>query len=134
MTRYEDIEIGQTASISRVFTLADLEVFGKLSLDTNPIHFDESYAEKTVFGKRIVHGFLYASLISGIFGTDFPGNGTVFLSQEMHFLRPVYIDDKVTATVKVIAKEDKKRIVTFETICIKNDKKVVLKGVATVTC
>jgi 3-hydroxybutyryl-CoA dehydratase len=134
MLSFKDLEIGQTASTQRSFAHEDLVQFANLSLDSNLVHFDEEFAKTTIFGKRIVHGFLYASLISGVLGTKLPGMGAIYLSQEMKFLRPVYIGENITATVTVSEKDLNRNIVNFETICTKDDGTIVLAGNAKIKC
>lgn len=84
--------------------------FAEVTGDKNPIHLDENYAEKTLFKRRIAHGFLYGSFISKVLGTEFPGEGTVYLSQSMTFLLPVYISDLLTIDILVIESLPKNRL------------------------
>lgn len=134
MRDFSKMQVGDTATLSRSFNLPDLELFAQLSLDTNPVHFDDEFASQTIFGKQIVHGFLYASLISGILGTKLPGPGAIYLMQEMKFLKPVYLGDEIVAKVSVLEKDEARQIVTFETTCSKADGTLVLTGKAKVKC
>ncbi len=95
------LEIGQTASFAKTITESDVSLFAGLSGDFNSIHVNAVAAEKGMFGKRIAHGMLVGSLISTVIGTKLPGEGTVYLEQDMRFLKPVYIGDTCTASVKV---------------------------------
>ena len=80
--------------------------FADCTGDKNPIHLDSEFAEKTFFKKKIAHGFLVGSLISNVIGNHFPGNGTIYLSQNMKFLLPVFINDIITVEVlKRLTKE-----------------------------
>ena len=88
--KINELYVGQSASISRRFTSHEVELFSDLCMDKNPVHLDEEYARNSVFGNRIVHGFLTASLISGIIGSILPGNGSIYLNQNMNFRKPVY--------------------------------------------
>lgn len=124
--------IGQTASISKAFSAKDVETFSSLSLDTNEVHLDEEYAKTTLFRRRIVHGFLSGSLISAIIGTILPGRGAIYLHQEMDFVKPVYINDLITATVVVKDFRQDKRILLLETQCVNSRGEVVIKGNAVV--
>jgi len=72
------------------FTSAQVEAFGRLSGDMNPIHFDDGAARRAGFDSRICHGLLPASELSRIFGTLVPGPSTLFLGLHMTFLRPLY--------------------------------------------
>lgn len=128
----EELYIGQTASLTRVFTSDDVELFAWLSSDYNPLHLDIQYARSSLFGKRIVHGFLVGSLISAILGTKLPGPGAVYLNQNMNFRKPVYHDDSVTAVVEVTAINRDKRIIYFDTKCINGNGDIVIDGNAVI--
>jgi len=93
--------IGEEATFSRTFAEEDIQIFSKLSGDTNPIHLDENYARLTRFGGRIIHGMLVASLISTALGTILPGPGCVYLSQQLSFRAPARIGEHLTARVRV---------------------------------
>jgi 3-hydroxybutyryl-CoA dehydratase len=124
--------IGTQASLSRTITEDDILLFALVSGDHNPIHLDAEYAEKSLFGKRIAHGFLIGSLISAVLGNDMPGPGTIYLGQTLKFLAPIHIGDTVTVTVKVVAIREDKRILTLHTDCTNQDGTLVLSGEATV--
>src|SRR5213080_5036449 len=121
--------IGTKASLSRTITEDDILLFALVSGDHNPIHLD---AEKSLFGKRIAHGFLIGSLISAVLGNDMPGPGSIYLGQTLKFLAPIHIGDTVTVTVKVVALREDKRIVTLHTECTNQHGIAVLSGEATV--
>jgi 3-hydroxybutyryl-CoA dehydratase len=106
--------------------------FAELTGDTNPVHLDEQYAASTRFGRRIAHGMIAAGVISATLANDLPGPGTVYLDQSLQFKAPVFLDDTVTATVKVLTVRDDKPIVTLETVCTNQDGEVVLEGEAVV--
>ncbi|MHA1960625.1 MAG: MaoC family dehydratase [Candidatus Thorarchaeota archaeon] len=133
VTKYSDIRMGQKAEIVHTVTKEDIQVFGDLSGDYNPLHFDEEWAKKTMFGGRIAHGILTASFISTAIGMRLPGPGTIYMSQSMRFLGPVRIDDTITARVEVIKLNDEKERVTLKTTCTNQDGKVVMDGEALVT-
>ena len=94
-------EVGEEASFSRTFTQGDVEVFSRLSGDTNPVHLDENYALETRFQGRIIHGLLVASLISSVLGTKLPGPGSVYLSQQLSFRAPARVGERLTAWARV---------------------------------
>jgi 3-hydroxybutyryl-CoA dehydratase len=96
-----NLKVGDSASLTKTITDADIRAFAELSGDRNPIHLDDEYAATTRFGRRIAHGMLTASLISTVLGTELPGIGTVYLSQNSQFVAPVYPGDTVTARVTV---------------------------------
>jgi len=126
------IKIGQTASITKSFSENEVNAFAALSLDFNPVHLDAEYAKDTVFGQQIVHGMLTSSLFSGLLGKHLPGEGTIYLSQDLKFKRPIYIDQEVTATVEVIEIREDKPIITLSTTCINDQGKVLISGQAVV--
>jgi 3-hydroxybutyryl-CoA dehydratase len=107
---YDEIFIGQKASISKTISEYDVYCFAGLSGDMNPAHIDEVYAGKTFFKTRIAHGMLLGGLISAVLGMKLPGTGTIFISNQMNFLAPVLFGDTVTATCEVIEKLEKGRI------------------------
>lgn len=127
----EDIAVGMTRGLKKVVEEADIEMFGQISGDRNPVHFDEDYARDTIFGGRIAHGMLTASLISAVIGEQLPGHGTIYLKQSLAFLAPVRIGDVVEAKVTVAAIDYAKRRVTLDCVCTVADK-AVLKGEAMV--
>lgn len=103
------LEIGQSASFSKTITESDVYGFAGITGDFNSVHVNQEKAEKSIFGKRVAHGMLVGSLISTVLGTKLPGEGTIYLEQDLKFKRPVYYGDTVTAevTVSEIINEDK---------------------------
>ena len=122
------MRIGDTKCIDRIFTDQDVIDFARLSGDTNPIHLDSKYAEKTRFGKRIVHGILTGSLFSNLFGSSI--EGSIYISQSFNFLAPVYIGDHLKATIVVKEINYRNSRVTCQTFCINSSGKSVLDGEA----
>lgn len=127
----EDLKPGMAASHAHTVTEQDIELFGKLSGDRNPAHFDEAYAATTPFKTRIAHGMLSASYISTILGMKMPGPGTIFMSLTTRFKAPVRIGDEVTATCTVREVIAEKRRVIFDCVCKVKDL-VVIEGEAMV--
>lgn len=128
---FEQIQLGDSASFTKTITETDVVLFGGISGDLNPAHFDEVSASASPFKARIAHGMLVSSLISTVLGTKLPGNGTIYLRQDSSFLKPVYFGDTITATVKVIEKTEKKRVI-LETVCTNQHGDTVISGQATV--
>lgn len=95
------LEIGKTASFAKTITEHDIYAYAGLTGDFNPIHVNEEEAKKSAFGHRIAHGMLTGGLISTVLGNKLPGEGTVYLEQNLKFTAPVYIGDTCTACVKV---------------------------------
>lgn len=127
----EDIAVGMSRGLRKVVEDADIEMFGRISGDRNPVHFDEDYARDTIFGGRIAHGMLTASLISAVIGEQLPGHGTIYMKQSLTFLAPVRIGDVVEASVTVADIDYSRRRVTLDCVCTV-DGKPVLKGEAMV--
>jgi len=133
VTKYSDIKMGQTAEVTHTITENDIQTFGDLSGDYNPLHFNEEWAKTTMFEGRIAHGLLSASFISTAIGMYLPGPGTIYMSQNMRFLGPVRIGDTVKAHVEVVSLNDEKQRVTLKTTCTNQKGKLVLDGEALVT-
>ncbi|MDM5201122.1 MaoC family dehydratase [Fictibacillus enclensis] len=123
----DDIEIGKQQTTIRNITDEDVEAFGRLSGDFNPLHMNDEFASKSHFGRRVVHGMFTAAIISATH-TDLTGPGFVYVGQELNFKAPVYIGDTITVTVTVTGKKEDKRILILETMVSKQDGSVVLQG------
>ena len=105
---FSDFYIGQEATISKTFVFDEVVAFSELSLDRNPIHLDKEYAKKGIFSDLIVHGLLTSSLISAVIANKLPGPGSIYLSQSLKFLKPVYHNEEVVAKVKIVDIKQKK--------------------------
>ncbi|MBN1180520.1 MAG: MaoC family dehydratase [Anaerolineae bacterium] len=125
-----DFQLGQQASLEKTITEADVNTFAALIGDFNPVHVDAEFAAHSRFGRRIAHGAFTGGLISAVLGTQLPGPGSIYLSQSLKFLAPVYLDDTITATVEVTAWRPDKRIITLKTDCHKQDGTQVATGEA----
>lgn len=104
------IKQGDTYLHKVKFTQADVVKFAEVTGDFNPIHLDSEYAAKTIFKKTIVHGFLSGAVFSKVFGTLFPGEGTIYLSQEMKFLAPVFVEEQYEARFEVTEVNTEKHV------------------------
>lgn len=124
------IKVGDNAFQQKTITERDLELFGEVSNDYNKAHFDSEYASKTMFKKRIAHGMLVGSLFSKVFGMELPGEGAIYVSQNLRFKRPVYIGDEITATVIVKEVNVEKNRVTFDCVATNQLDEPVIKGEA----
>ena len=122
--------VGQTASLTRTITAEDVEMFAKATGDTNPIHLDEAFAATTRFKHRLAHGMLVASYISWLCGTQFPGQGSIYMSQDLQFLRPVYLGDTVEVIVTVLKYREDKQILTLDTSIFNQRGEKVIGGEA----
>ena len=101
-----------------------VEDYANVSQDKNPIHLDNEYAKNTIFKKRIVHGMLLAGLISSLIGNKFPGNGSIYLNQNLSFKKPVYLNETVEIVIKIIHINDKGWL-ELETNCFTNNNLVI---------
>jgi len=126
---FEDLEVGQEASTSRIVSEADIVAYAALSGDYNPLHLDSEYASKTIFKERIAHGILSAGYISALFGMKLPGPGAIYVSQSLFFKGPVKIDDRVETVVRLVELVPDKKRARFECVC-SVDGKPVLTGEA----
>jgi len=124
--------VGQQASFSKKITENDVATFAEISGDKNPVHLDENYAKQTRFGKRIAHGAFTFGIISAALGNELPGHGTVYMSQTIKFVKPVYFDDTIIATVEITAIRADKGIVTLKTDCANQNGDKIAEGEATV--
>lgn len=128
----DQLNIGQTYEIKLTITEDMIKRFAEATGDYNPIHLNEDYAKGTLFKTRVAHGMLQAGILSGILGTCFPGVGTIYLSQTMRFLKPVFIGDEITFSLKVLELIREKNRVRIETVCINQGGETILTGEALV--
>lgn len=128
---YDDIQIGDKADISHIVTERDLILFAEVSGDVNPVHLDEDFAATTPFKGRIAHGMFSGALISAAIACELPGPGTIYIGQEMSFLRPVRLGDEIRIELEIIEKLPKNRA-RIATRVFNQDGKQVVDGVATV--
>jgi 3-hydroxybutyryl-CoA dehydratase len=122
---FEELSLGQEASLAKTVSEADIVAFADISGDRNPVHLDAEYAATTIFKERIAHGMLSAAYISAVFGMKLPGPGAIYISQTLNFKAPVKIGDTVVTTVKVAELISEKRRARFECVCSVNGKPVV---------
>lgn len=95
------------------FSQDEVNRFAEVTGDRNPVHTDAEYAAKTMFKRPIMHGMLSASLFSKVFGTLFPGEGTIYLKQSLNFLKPMYVETDYVAEfiVKDVIKDKNRAII-----------------------
>ena len=127
---FDEMTIGETASLSRTVTQRDIDLFATVTGDVNPAHVDPAYAETDMFHHIIIHGMWGAGLISAALGTELPGPGTIYLGQDLHFRRPVNIGDTITATLTVKEKNAEKHDVTLDCVCTNQGGDAVITGSA----
>jgi 3-hydroxybutyryl-CoA dehydratase len=127
---YEDIKIGDEASLSRTITEVHIVNYAGLTGDWNPVHADAEHAAQSIFGERIAHGMLVAGLISAVLGTQLPGPNSIYLGQDLSFIAPVKIGDTVKVVVTVTEKRDHKRIIKLRTTATNQRGEMVIDGTA----
>jgi 3-hydroxybutyryl-CoA dehydratase len=113
----DQLKPGMSASYEREVTEADIQKYGEISGDFNPVHFDDDYAKTTIFRGRIAHGLLSAGYISTVLGTKLPGAGAIFMAATIRFKAPVRIGDLVTAVCTVREVIAEKRRVICDCVC-----------------
>jgi acyl dehydratase len=128
MPNFEDLELGQSASLVKRFTKENVADFAIVSGDNNPIHIDEEYSSKTKFGRCIVHGTFYSSVVGTMLGTILPGLGTILVSQEHQFMKPVFVGDTLTIKLQITELNSEKHLVTLSIQCTNQDGLLVMQG------
>jgi 3-hydroxybutyryl-CoA dehydratase len=129
---YEEIQIGETASLSKTITEKDIYTFAGLIDDSNPVHLDAEYAKTTMFGERIAHGMHSASFFTTLIATKLPGIEGIYASQDIKFIRPVRIGDTLTARAEVAEKSDTKPRLTLKTTVTNQNGELVIDGKAVI--
>ncbi|WP_301860645.1 MaoC family dehydratase [uncultured Megasphaera sp.] len=129
---YDDIHVGDSASLSKTISEYDVYAFAGVTGDFNPVHINAEFAKDSMFQQRIAHGMLSAGLISAVLGTELPGINTIYMNQSLSFLAPVLYGDTLTATVECKEKDDAKHRIIFKTTVTNQHGKIVTDGEARV--
>ncbi len=129
---FDELQVGDTASIARTLTYKDIELFAIMSGDVNPAHVDEEFAKSDMFHRIIAHGMWGGALISTVLGTQLPGPGAIYLEQSLRFRRPVSVGDTITVTVRVAEKFAEKSRVVLDCHATNQKGEVVISGTAEV--
>lgn len=129
---FDELNIGESASLVRMLGRDDIDLFAAVSGDVNPAHLDATFAATDPFGHVVAHGMWTAALVSAVLGTKLPGPGTIYVGQDLRFLKPVAPGDTITVTVCVKEKRPEKHIVLLDTSCTNESGRQVLAGTATV--
>lgn len=125
---FDDIAVGDTETLVRTLTSADIQLFAVLSGDANPQHLDEDFAANTRFHSVIAHGMFGGALISAVLGTRLPGPGTIYLGQTLKFTAPVRVGDTLTTSVTVTARDEARKRLKLACQCINQDGVAVITG------
>lgn len=123
-------KIGDSVLKNFKYSQEDVINFAKISGDMNPIHLDKEYSKNTIFKKPIIHGFLGGSIFSKILSESFWGEGTIYLSQNLIFKRPMFVEIEYLAKLTIIEINESKNISKFETIIFEENNKIVINGEA----
>ncbi len=129
---FDEIHIGDSASLTRTLMPEDVKLFAILTGDVNPAVVDPKFSESGMFREVIAHGMWSGSLISTVLGTQFPGPGTILVDQSLHFARPVTIGDRITITVTAKQKFEHNKHVVFDCVCTNQEGLQVVRGKAEV--
>ena len=129
---FDEIEVGESATLERRLTWRDIELFAVVSGDVNPAHVDKDYARGDRFHEIIAHGMWGASLISTLLGTKLPGPGTIYVEQTLRFRRPVTIGELISVSVTVVSKDPVRHRVVLDCRCVNREGETVIDGTATV--
>lgn len=127
-TRFEDVSLGDTASLKKTIAEDDIRRFVELTGDDNPLHVDATFAGQTPFKDIVVHGMLGASFISTVIGTKLPGPGALWVSQSFDFSLPVRLGDTLEVTCTVVGKHERDRLLDLEMRITNQHGQVVLHG------
>ena len=130
-TTIDELSVGDSASVTKRISQADIDAFARISGDDNPAHVDAEWAAASRLGGRVAHGMLTAGLISAVLGTALPGPGSIYMSQTLRWIAPVHPDDLLTATATVKEIVAEKGRVVLETV-VTRDGEPVLTGEALV--
>ena len=125
---FESIQVGETHSLVKTITEADVRRFVEMTGDDNPLHVNRAYAETTAFKDIVVHGMLGASFISTVIGTKLPGTGALWVTQNLEFLLPVRLGDELTISCTVLKKHERERLLELDTRIVNQNRQVVLTG------
>lgn len=127
-TSFDAIQVGDRATLRKLFGDSDIAAFAALSGDTNPLHMDSEFAERTRFGRRVVHGMLVASYVSTIIGMQVPGAGALWMEQTFRWRKPVFLGDTVEIALEVTQKSPGARLLKLRLAATNQDGMVVMDG------
>jgi 3-hydroxybutyryl-CoA dehydratase len=126
-----EMNVGDQFIREYTITYDDVKKFSEICGDWNPIHHDPEFAKGTIFKKQIAHGMISVAKFSGTLGMDLPGLGTIYLSQNVNFTAPAYLDTPYKAVMEVSMITPENNTVTFCTWCEDEHGKKILSGKAT---
>ncbi|MBL7936889.1 MAG: MaoC family dehydratase [Bacteroidia bacterium] len=123
-------KVGDKKCLKKIFSQEEVDIFSKISMDSNKIHFDNEYCVTTRFGKPIVQGPYLTSLIGGVIGSHIPGEGAIYLSQNTNFKKPIYIGEPIEILVEITDFDEQKNIIKLQTTVVKGNNILAIEGTA----
>tara|TARA_X000001036_G_scaffold235546_1_gene219847 strand:+ start:23 stop:445 length:423 start_codon:yes stop_codon:yes gene_type:complete len=129
---FDEIEIGLNHNFEIIITKKLIEDFAKISGDFNPLHMNEQYSKKSKFGRRICHGMLLSSFFSKLIGMYLPGKNALYFSQNLNFMEPCFMDDKIFVRGEVVDKSESTRMIKIKTTIKNEEEKILIEGIAQV--
>jgi phosphotransacetylase/acyl dehydratase len=130
-TTWDELTIGQAATVERTVSAHDLYVFAHASGNTNPLHIPGTDLDGDGTADTIAPSLWLGSLISSVLGVLLPGAGTIYRSQNFQFLHRAKIGDRLIISVRCLEK-CQKPLALFETRVTKADGTIIVDGVAEV--
>jgi acyl dehydratase len=122
------LSVGQRARRTQTVTMRQIELYAEITGDRNPLHFDADFAARTRFGRLVAQGGITAGMLNTLVAMDVPGPGTVFLSQSLKYLAPVYVGDTLTAEVEVLSLKPDKPVCQLKATIVNQDGTPLLEG------
>jgi 3-oxoacyl-[acyl-carrier protein] reductase len=116
------------AWIEKTITAEDIDAFAAVSGDTNPLHLDDEFAQRTTFQRRVAHGMLVASYLSTLIGTRLPGPGALWMQQSFRWLAPVFIGDVIKVCLTVTHVSQSTRVVSVAVGATNQAGRTVMEG------
>ncbi|MBI5899172.1 MAG: bifunctional enoyl-CoA hydratase/phosphate acetyltransferase [Rhodocyclales bacterium] len=129
---FDEIEVGDSSRLVRTLRQEDIQMYAIMSGDINPSHVDPEYAHSSMLREVIAHGMWGGALISNVLGTQFPGPGTVYVDQTLHFAHPVRVGDTLTVTITCEKKFPRNHHIVFDCVCTNQEGQKVISGTAEV--
>ncbi len=104
---FEDYTVGETRqTLGRTISEADIVIHAGQTGDFYPHHVDAEWCKTQPFGQRMAHGTLIFSVAVGLTAGAVNPEAFSYGYDRLRFLRPVFIGDTITVTVRIEAKRD----------------------------
>ena len=126
----KELKLGDNYNELFSYTQNEVDIFAKISGDLNPLHIDEEFAKNSIFGQRIIHGYLGTSIFSKVFAMNFPGEGSIYLKQDLKFFKPMFTVEKYRANFVIIEHLKDKHRALFQTNIYDSKNNLIVKGEA----